>query len=261
MALITVITPCYNMGRFLGQALESLLAQSHEEFEAFVVDDGSTDDSAQVAARYLPGGEQGDERIHYIHQKNQGKLAALNAALKASKGELVCILDADDTMPPQGLELRAKALEDNPQAVAVYADADYMDIDGNVYRTRRSRPFRRKWELAASPIVPVIGASLMVRRRVFDDIGPLDTSFVRSDDAYLNLEVDLRGQMIYLPQVVLNYRNYPRTHNLRLRLITIYHDCRLILRHYNLLLVLPLMALKAGTGLMKFAYEVVSPKK
>ncbi len=258
---VTVIVPAYNMAEFLGEALESLLAQSLSAFEALVIDDGSTDATPEVAARFTTGGERGDGRIRYQRQENQGKLAALERGIRLARGEMVCVLDADDTLPPQSLELRVRALDRHPQAVAVYADADYMDRQGRVYRRRRSRPFRSLDELLASAIVPVIGASLMTRRRVLEEMLPLDKSFVRSDDAYLNVEVFRRGPMIYLPEVVYNYRNYPRPENLRLRLLSIKHDLRLIRRYRRGPRAWWLMLKKGGSGLLKLAYELVTPRK
>src|SRR5918997_1396938 len=77
--LMSVVIPCYNQARFLGEAIESVLTQSHPDFEILVVDDGSTDDTSKVAARY-PG-------VRLIRQDNRGPSAARNAGLGLSKGE------------------------------------------------------------------------------------------------------------------------------------------------------------------------------
>jgi len=259
--LVSVLIPAYNMADTLGQAVESLLAQDYPRFEAIIIDDGSTDQTAQVARRYLPGGPHADGRVSLISQANGGKPAALNAGLARARGQLVAILDADDVWPPASLSLRVAALQARPDAVAVYADANYMDFEGNIYRTRRSRPFRTMGQLIASVICPVIGASLMARMAVLRDIGPLDPSFTRSDDAYLNAEVFRRGKMIHQPGVVLNYRNYPRPENIRLRLLSWRCDLRLARRHFRGPARWYYLAKLTLVMLLKVGYELVTAKK
>jgi glycosyltransferase involved in cell wall biosynthesis len=249
------------MASYLAECLDSVLCQSGPQLEAMVIDDGSQDDTPEVVSEYLAGGRKHDARVRYIRQENAGKLAALNRGISQARGDLFCILDADDTFTPRSLEARAKALQANPQAVGVYADAHYMDINGRVYRTRSSRPVKRRRELVASMIVPIIGASLMVRRKVMLEVAPLDTSFVRSDDAYINMEVFARGELIYLPEAVLNYRNYPRSNNLKLRVLSAYHLCRIIRRYYSGITAYYLMGLQIAFAALKFCYELVSPKK
>src|ERR687890_856397 len=93
--LVSVVIPCYNQAHFLGEAIESVLAQSYPRFEIIVVDDGSTDDTSKVAARH-PGGR-------YVYQNNQGVSAARNSGLARSEGEYVVFLDADDRLLPEAL--------------------------------------------------------------------------------------------------------------------------------------------------------------
>ncbi len=261
MALVTVLMPVFNMAATIAMSIDSVLSQTHRELELLVIDDGSKDATVEEASRYLPGGEKADPRVRLIRENHGGKLAALDAGLRQAKGEYTGILDADDTWPPESAALRARALADRPDAVGVYADANYMDYAGKVYRTRKSRPYESKYELVTSLIVPIIGTTLMVRTEVFKKLLPLDRSFVRSDDAYINIELASKGPLIYLPQVILNYRNYPRPDNLRLRLRSIYHDIRLINRYCSGAWLIRGYLFKVAGGLLKFAYEAVNPKK
>ena len=88
----SIIIPCYNHGRFLGESIESCLKQTLKPMEIIVVDDGSTDDSLLVAKSYDKQG------VKVIHQKNQGLSSARNAGIRASKGAFILTLDADDTI-------------------------------------------------------------------------------------------------------------------------------------------------------------------
>jgi len=91
--LVSVIIPCYNQGRFLGDAIDSVLAQTHRNTEIIVVSDGSTDDTASVARRY-------GSRVRLIESANAGSSAARNRGLDCAKGQWIQLLDADDVMLP-----------------------------------------------------------------------------------------------------------------------------------------------------------------
>ena len=257
--LVSVIVATYNMADTLGEALASLLAQTHPRLEVLVMDDGSIDHTREVVTqmRAQPRGEC----IVYHHHANQGKVATLNWAYGLATGDYVTLLDADDTLPPDSVALRAQVLERNPDAVAVYGDAHYMDLQGRPYRLRRSREVRRASQLVGSLMVPVIGATLMARRWVIQDMGGLDPGLKRSEDAQLNMEVFRRGAMLYLSQSVYNYRNYDRPDNLALRILSIKSDCRIIAMYYRGPARWWYQAKKLLGGGIKLLFELVSNRK
>ena len=98
--LVSVLIANYNYGHYLRRALDSLLAQSYRHFEGIVCDDGSTDDSREVVARYA----QRDARIRLLAKENGGVASALNMAYRACRGDVVCLLDADDFFASAKLE-------------------------------------------------------------------------------------------------------------------------------------------------------------
>jgi len=109
--LVSVIIPCYNYGNYLRKAIESVLAQSYRHFEIVVVDDGSTDQTKEVAGKYA--------EVNYFYQANQGVSAARNNGIKNSKGELLVFLDADDWLLPDALFINIKYLTEVPEAAFV----------------------------------------------------------------------------------------------------------------------------------------------
>lgn len=131
---VSVVMPAYNRAGEIGEALESVLAQDFEDFEVVVVDDGSTDDTAAIAAKFGPA-------VQVLRQPNGGVSAARNTGLKATRGELIAYCDADDVQFPFRLALQAAALDRFPQAGLLAADFSTW-IDGQV--TARSH-LRSRW--------------------------------------------------------------------------------------------------------------------
>jgi glycosyltransferase involved in cell wall biosynthesis len=158
---VSVIMPAYNGDRFIKQAIESVLAQTYPHWELIVVDDGSTDNTAQVVSSFK------DSRIIYLYQENRGQAAALNHGLEVAQGVYVTTLDVDDWYTPNSLGDRAEFLDTNAQYDVVYGDGIFCDKDGN--------PLKRFSELRTDTIMGDVfdvmltnsffgtGANVMVR--------------------------------------------------------------------------------------------------
>ena len=119
---VSVVIPCFNQGRFLADALDSVFAQSERPSEIVVVDDGSTDDTSAVAARY-PG-------VTLVRQPNRGLAAARNAGVTATMGEFLVFLDADDRLRPDALVIGRRELEADPSCAFVYGHCERIDERG-----------------------------------------------------------------------------------------------------------------------------------
>lgn len=115
-ASISVIVPTYNSARFIGEALDSILAQTLRPEQIIVVDDGSTDNTADVVGRYK------DRRIQYIRQPHTGAASARNAGLDAARGAYIAFLDADDRWRPIFLETMHAYLSEDPTAGSVFSN-------------------------------------------------------------------------------------------------------------------------------------------
>ena len=121
MKLVSVIIPAFNQSHYLGAAIESVLAQTYRNFEIIIVDDGSTDDTRQVA--------QGFERpnVRYVYQANAGLSAARNTGVRNARGEYLAYLDSDDLFTPQKLDLLVAQLERDPQFGFVAGQAQLIN--------------------------------------------------------------------------------------------------------------------------------------
>jgi glycosyltransferase involved in cell wall biosynthesis len=111
--LVTIVVLCHNYGRFLSEAIDSALAQTYPNVEILVIDDGSTDDSLEVAQRYA-------DRVKVVTQANMGMERTANRGAKEASGDLFCFLSADDVLEPRYVEELAAALAREPEAAYAY---------------------------------------------------------------------------------------------------------------------------------------------
>ncbi len=121
MYTVSIIIPCYNHGHFLAQAIESCLAQTYPIHEIIVVDDGSSDNTCEVALQF--------SRVTYIHQQNSGLAATRNRGIAAAKGELLQFLDADDMLLPTKIGRSIAVFEAFPTTGIVYTDYEKRTED------------------------------------------------------------------------------------------------------------------------------------
>lgn len=176
---ITVTMPCYNCGETVGNALDSVLAQTCGDFEVVAVDDGSEDDTAGVLAEYA----RRDSRVRFLSIEHGGVILAANAAIQAARGQYIARMDADDEMLPDRLAAQARLLDDRPEiglagclvrfggcreSCAGYAH--YVDWT-NTLLTPEAISLNRFVEF------PVPNPSIMFRRECVDEHGP----YIRGD--------------------------------------------------------------------------------
>lgn len=125
MTLVSVIIPCYNYGHFLPETLDSMLAQKFENWECLIIDDGSTDNTREVAEKYT----QNDQRFQYIYQQNSGPSAARNNGIQQSKGAFIQLLDADDLIQVNKLKFQVEILQQQQDLDIVYGDVRFFSSD------------------------------------------------------------------------------------------------------------------------------------
>jgi glycosyltransferase involved in cell wall biosynthesis len=138
MPTVDVIIPAYNAAKYLPQAIDSVVAQTFEDWRILLVDDGSTDNTTEVVAPYR---ERLGPRLIYIKQPNGGLPAARNAAIRNSSAEFLALLDADDVWLPDRLAESVKCFEGRPQVGLTYGFNARIDADGTIIDTftRRSK--------------------------------------------------------------------------------------------------------------------------
>ena len=198
--LVSVITATYDMGRYVAQTVDSILAQTYREVECVVVDDGSTDDTQAVLSRYAD-----DPRVRVFRQENAGQTAAKNRGLREARGELIGFCDADDLWHPDKLEVQLPSFA-NAGTGVVYSDFRFIDETGGLLPTHRPRTYsgRITGRLLADNFIHFPTA--LVRREALDRAGGFDETLTMAIDYDLWLRISLDWDFTYLPRILVDYR-------------------------------------------------------
>jgi hypothetical protein len=199
--LVSVVIPCYNQARFIAEAIDSALRQTHPAVEVTVVDDGSTDDTAAVAERY--------PSVRYIHQRNGGAPRARNAGLRGSRGDLVVFLDADDRLLPAALAMGVTALDAHADWAFVTGHVRLIGADGVVRATppQDHATGNQFVALLRSNYIWTPGA-VLYRRSVLDSAGAFDPAAGASADYELNIRIARQHPIGCHHGLVLDYRRH-----------------------------------------------------
>lgn len=199
--LVSVVIPNYNYGRYLKNAIESVLEQTYPHVEVIVVDDGSTDDSERVVQDY-------SERVRWLKQANQGVSAARNRGIRESQGALVAFLDADDAWRADKLAQQVPRFT-RPGVGMVYSGVRFVDEPGRPLRTRvvgESGRVLRGMALMRGPGVPASGSSAVLRRECLDRIGGFDVTLSTAADWDMWRRVACHYEIEMVREPLIDYR-------------------------------------------------------
>ena len=166
---VSVIIPAYNVAPYIAEALESLFAQTRRNFEAIVINDGSTDETEEKLGPYR-------DRIVYIKQKNGGVMAARNAGLRVARGRYVALLDGDDLWAPKFLETLVGMLESDESLSVAYPNAVFLgspNYSGRLYQEVFPATEPVTFDRVLQRKCHIFG-SLVMRREALDDVGLFD---------------------------------------------------------------------------------------
>ena len=195
-ARISVLVPCFNHGQFIRETIDSIIAQTLQDFEIIVVDDGSTDPHTRKALADLPA-----ERITVLTTENRGLPAARNHAARHAHGEFYCAVDADDKLAPQWFEKGLRVLEERPEVAFV---SHWLETFGDEHWTWTPE----RCDLPSLLARNAVNGAALVRRTAYDAVGGYDESMregCEDWDFWLRLvERGFPGAII--PEVLFYYR-------------------------------------------------------
>lgn len=209
--LVSVIINNYNYGRFLREAIDSVLKQAYSNVEVIVVDDGSTDESRDIITSY-------QNRIIPVLKENGGQASAFNAGFLVSRGEIVCFLDSDDVWLPDKVSVVVEAAALDSEAVVICHRMQDIDIEGKL--TGKSRPESLGKGNIKSKVLNSGGwwqrpptSAMGFRRKYLEKVMPIpETSFRISADGFIGDLAPILGNVISVNEVLALYRIHGANH-------------------------------------------------
>ncbi|NJR70691.1 MAG: glycosyltransferase [Synechococcales cyanobacterium CRU_2_2] len=204
---VSVIIPAYNAATTLPATIASVLAQTFWDFELIIINDGSTDNTAQVAES-IP-----DPRIRVLHFENGGLATARNRGIDAAQGALLSFLDADDLWTVDKLQDQVQALADSPEAAVAYSWTDYIDEQGTfLYAGGRQHYQGDVYPALFQQNFIESGSNLMVRASVLAQVGQFEAETIAvSEDWDLWLRLARHHTFVLIPKPQIRYRVLPQS--------------------------------------------------
>jgi glycosyltransferase involved in cell wall biosynthesis len=202
--LVSVIIPCHNQGQYLTEALDSVLAQTYNNWECIIVNDGSTDKTEDVANKYVVK----DNRLTYIYQQKAGPSAARNAGIGIAKGTYILPLDADDIIAPKYIELAIEAFQKNTNLSLVYCMANKFGHETGLWELKEYS-FKNLLQINC------IFCSAVFKKADWQKSGGYDEELIYAwEDWDFWLRILNEGSQVYkIPEVLFFYRIKPQSRN------------------------------------------------
>jgi glycosyltransferase involved in cell wall biosynthesis len=201
MPRVSVIVPTYNQDKYLGFCIDSILNQTYRDFELIVVDDGSTDTTQEIVAKY-------NANVRYIHKQNGGTPSALNAGIRVANGEYLAWLSSDDLYLPNKLEKQIAQLSECSEIKVLHTAFYLVDTNGNVIR---KVVFSQDVFSDFSPVKlmkhnTINGSSILFHRECIERVGLFDESIHGTEDWDMWIRMACYYKFGYLSEPLISYR-------------------------------------------------------
>jgi len=203
MVKVTVYISCYNYEKYVKKAIDSVLNQDYDDYEIFIFDDGSTDNSREVIKNY-----EGIDYVRVVFQENMGLLKTANKVVKIANGEYIVRLDADDYWDKDFLKELMREIEEDKSIDLIYADYHEVDEQDEIIRRVKRKKIGQEVKLLD---LPAHGACTIIKKSVLDDIGGYDESILCQDGYFLWLEVIDNYKLFNVNKPLFYYRKHSRS--------------------------------------------------
>jgi glycosyltransferase involved in cell wall biosynthesis len=219
--LVSIVTPSLNMGGFVEQAIRSVLEQDYAPIEYIVMDGGSCDGTLAVLERY-------NAHLRFQSEPDGGAAAAIRRGFECSSGEILAYLNADDLYLPGAVSAAIRAFEENPEAAVVYAEASWIDRDGNPIGRYPTRDFDVG---ALARECYLCQPAVFFRRSAYESVGGIDPQLQYTFDYDLWLKLARDHSFVYLKQPFARSRMYPENKTLGARRGVFRETIRTVKKH------------------------------
>jgi teichuronic acid biosynthesis glycosyltransferase TuaG len=208
--LVSVVIPVYNHQEFVGDAIESVLAQNYNSLEVLVVDDGSTDNTATVVRNF-------GNRVRYFYKNNGGTSSALNVGIKCARGTHVCWLSSDDMFLPTKIQKQIKLFENHPGLGMVYTDWYETDEQANIKKLFRSPDLLTRNQAALTLLKGncINGSTVMIKSDCFKKVGYFKENYLQAHDHEMWLRLCRYFRFGHIPEPLLLYRRHHKNLSLQ----------------------------------------------
>jgi glycosyltransferase involved in cell wall biosynthesis len=202
--MLTIVTPSFNQGRFIGEAINSVRSQGHTNWEHLVIDAQSTDNTLNVLQSLAM--DRQDSCTQWISEPDKGQSEALNKGFRRAKGEIIGWLNADDRYRPGCFETIVKAFQDNPEVDILYGDYLLVNEAGNAITVRREIEFNR-FILQYHHVLYIPTTSTFFRRRIFDEGNWLNEDLHYAMDLEFFIRLSSHGYRFkHVPELLADFR-------------------------------------------------------
>lgn len=202
--VVSVVIPTYNMSKYVGSAIRSVLNQSFQSLEIHVVDDGSTDDTAEAIAEF-----SSESRLKCLFQNHSGLSTARNEGIAKSSGRYIAFLDADDVWMQRKLERQLALLEGDPEIGVVYCAFRFINSEGVILPRRWKAPPKHGSlyeDLMFGNVIAGSGSAVLVRRGLLSRAGLFDESLPTCEDQDMWRRLSRICKFHYLDEVLVQIR-------------------------------------------------------
>jgi glycosyltransferase involved in cell wall biosynthesis len=227
---ISIVIPAFNCGSVLAETLESVRAQTFRDFEVVIVDDGSTDDTAQVVRRFC----KMDSRFSLIQQSNGGASVARNVGVQRARGEWIAFLDGDDVWLSEKLERQMELSRQDTRANLLFTNYYKWDGRRDLFTTYAADKPLPEGDTLEQLIFKYLyhTSTVVVRRQTLLDAGPFDAGLKLSEDWDIWLRIAESGIWARgIREPLVRYRRWPGSNSMRNRLKPIEYTVRMLEKH------------------------------
>lgn len=206
--LVSIITPSFNIGRYIKECIESVLSQDYPNIEHIIQDGDSSDNTVKILKKY--SSLKYRDKIKWISQKDNGPVDAYNQALLRSRGEIILFLGADDILTPGAVSRGVKNMAKFPQAAVIYGDEYIIDEKSRILKTFTPMSYSFTKLLCLELVIPAEAS--FIRRSVFEKVGfHLDKSLKNAPDYELWIRIGLKYPIKHVGGFVTKYRWHPES--------------------------------------------------